>query len=78
MQLSRQSEYLFHSFWTQDISSNVSLGKPATTAIRRESVTRDIRDTYIDAAIFELLTSKGKYFKSVNISNKGMSKSVKI
>lgn len=55
MQLSRQSEYLLYPSWAQDISSNVSLGKPATKAIGRESVTSDIRDTYIDATIFEIV-----------------------
>lgn len=55
MQLSRQSDYLLHSSWAQDISSNVSIGKPDTTAIGRVSVTSDIKDTYIDAAIFEIV-----------------------
>lgn len=47
--------YLLHPYWAQDISSNGSLGNPATTATGRVSVTSDVRNTNINAAIFEIV-----------------------
>lgn len=69
MQLSRQSGYLLHPYRAQDISSNVSLGNPATTAIGRASVTHcGIKDTYINAAIFEIVDKLREIFLSPLIS----------